>query len=259
MNITTRNRAELKSYFVKNAIPTENNFAELIEGMLNQSADGVVKLPGDPLSIEAVGDEDSPMKALNLYRNLSDPNPDWSISLNPGFNLCDGENNSRLFIDRNNGNIGIGTAAPDNRLEVNGAIEIQVEDADCRLRFHNPGKNWYSMGIDHSDEGKFKINSGPDLGYNEFFTMDYSGNVGIGTATPGAKLEIAGNLRITGADNQLWFPTSDVREFIRFGSWDRYAIGVQGATHYFRTGKNFAWYQGGTHHDGQLNPGGGTV
>ncbi len=309
MNITTRNRADLKSFFVKNAIPTEGNFAELIDGMLNQSADGVVKLPGDPLSIEAVGDEDSPKKVLNLYRDISNTNPDWSISLNPGFNISDGENNSRLFIDRDTGNIGIGmtdpeaklqvigahdkvslrvmldkngneftmdvaagqglaslvggasikpdgngykysgtrgasrinlhdgsikfftsdedkgkpgqdvpgltfgqekmvltkdgnvgigTASPDNRLEVNGAIEIQVEDADCKLRFHDPGQYWYSMGLDRSDGGKFKINRGGNIGDDPQFTisMDYhSGNVGIGTSNTTNKLTV-----VQGAD-----------------------------------------------------------
>lgn len=39
----------------------------------------------------------------------------------------------------------------------------------------------------------------------------------------------------------------------------QYGIGVQGNTTYFRSGGNFAWYVGGTHHDGELNPGGGTA
>ena len=86
------------------------------------------------------------------------------------------------------------------------------------------------------------------------------GNVGIGTTGPDAKLTVNdGNVYIYGNDRQIWFPTNDVREFIRFGSWDRYAIGVQSSTQYFRTGKNFAWYKGGTHNDAELNPGGGTV
>lgn len=31
MPITTKNRKQLKTFFVKNAIPTEGNFAELID------------------------------------------------------------------------------------------------------------------------------------------------------------------------------------------------------------------------------------
>ena len=75
MEIKKRSRAELKSYFVKNAIPTENNFADLIDGALVQRDDGLVKLPGDPLSLEATGDDTSQKPALSLYRSFTDPQP----------------------------------------------------------------------------------------------------------------------------------------------------------------------------------------
>ena len=42
-----KNRTDLKSYFVKNAIPTEGNFADLIDSQLNQTQDGVFKPDGD--------------------------------------------------------------------------------------------------------------------------------------------------------------------------------------------------------------------
>jgi hypothetical protein len=134
-----RNRTDLKSYFVKNAIPTASNFADLIEGMLNQKDDGIIKLPGDPLSIEASGDDTSLKKTINFYRNFGDANPDWTISLNPrgnpndastaksGFNISDGEGHSRLFIDRNTGNVGIGTTMPDKRLHLEaGELKIRA-------------------------------------------------------------------------------------------------------------------------------------
>ena len=38
-----------------------------------------------------------------------------------------------------------------------------------------------------------------------------------------------------------------------------YGIGIQDGTQYFRTDKNFAWYKGGNHNDGELNQGGGVV
>src|SRR5262245_40923257 len=138
MDINKRNRTELKSYFVKNAIPTESNFADLIEGALNQKDDGIVKLPGNPLSVEAAGDATSLKKAVNLYRNFSDANPDWTINLNPrsdpndantarsGFNISDGEGNSRFFIDRTTGNVGVGTTNPD-------AFRLKVEEGDTWL------------------------------------------------------------------------------------------------------------------------------
>ena len=47
-----KNRTDLKSFFVKNAIPTEGNFADLIDSPLNQAQDGVFKLENEPLSVK---------------------------------------------------------------------------------------------------------------------------------------------------------------------------------------------------------------
>jgi hypothetical protein len=93
------------------------------------------------------------------------------------------------------GNVGIGTTNPDNKLEVNGSIEIQVDDADNKLRFHDPGQYWYSVGIDRSDSGKFKINRGGNIGDNNDFTLTTGGNVGIGTTNPTQKLDVVGYVK----------------------------------------------------------------
>jgi hypothetical protein len=61
---------------------------------------------------------------------------------------------------------------------------------------------------------------------------------------------------------------SDSTPAISFGSTTRqmlnlwstsYGIGVQPATEYFRSGDTFCWFQGGSHVDLALNPGGGTT
>src|SRR5262249_30407837 len=132
MNIddAKKSRAALKSYFVKNAIPTEQQFAQLMDSVLNQRDDGLVKVPGDPLSIEAAGDDTSFKKALNFYNRLSDANPAWTVSLRPranpadpvsgrpGLSINDAAGNSRLTVDGATGNVGIGTVAPAEALEV---------------------------------------------------------------------------------------------------------------------------------------------
>lgn len=117
MDIDKRSRTELKSYFVKNSIPTERNFADLIDGMLNQQEDGIVELPGEPLSLQATGDQTSLKKVINFYDDFVSTKPAWTLSLHgrtdpgkpdtnrPGWNLSDGDGNgsSRLFVDRNTG------------------------------------------------------------------------------------------------------------------------------------------------------------
>lgn len=130
MQIDKRTRTELKQYFVKNAIPTESNFAELIDGMLSQRDDGIAKLPNDALSIEAAGDQ---KKAIHFYTSFGDTDPTWVLSLNPrlvpadattakpGFSIGDSAGTSRLFIERSTGRIGIGTLEPKKKLHIQGA------------------------------------------------------------------------------------------------------------------------------------------
>lgn len=138
INDSIKNRTDLKSYFVKNAIPTESNFAELIESGLNQREDGLVKFAGAPLSVEASGDASSQKKAINLYADFADEKPHWVLSLNPrsdptkaetarpGFSISDADGNSSLFVDRETGNVGVGTVAPTATLSVNGTIDYST-------------------------------------------------------------------------------------------------------------------------------------
>ena len=55
MPINTHGRGMLKAAFVKGAIPTQQNFADLIDAGLNQRDDEIFKLPGEPLGVVGVG------------------------------------------------------------------------------------------------------------------------------------------------------------------------------------------------------------
>ena len=129
-----RPRAALKTYFAKNSIPTEAQFAQLIDSAINQRDDGIVKIAGDPLSIEATGDDVGLKKALSFYMSFADADPAWSVALRPranpadartgrpGWSINDAAGNSRLSIDAATGNVGIGTVAPADKLEVGGRV-----------------------------------------------------------------------------------------------------------------------------------------
>ncbi|MEZ4731472.1 MAG: interleukin-like EMT inducer domain-containing protein [Caldilineaceae bacterium] len=198
MDVKTRNRAELKSYFVKNSIPTQRNFEELIDGMLNQKEDGLAKQAGAPLSLAAVGET---QKAINFYANVDAPQQDWTLSLNPrsngadansaqrlGFTISDGEENNRLFISRSTGNVGIGTVAPEARLHVAGPLKID-------------GANTLELGA--GVNGK-ETNAGK-IGY-QTFTNDALDIIGAGASSVNRKIKlwaeggatIAGNLTVMG-------------------------------------------------------------
>ena len=224
MDIDKRNRTELKAYFVKNAIPTESNFAELIDGMLNQKDDGIVKPAGNPLSIEASGDATSQKKAINFYDSLADANPSWVVSLNPrskpgdpqtartGFCITDGDGNNRLFVDRASGNVGIGTIEPSAKLEVNGRVLVRdgviqrggpaITDTKDLGLYSRVERNFIRVT---SNKAPIRFYTDGGKGTNYRLSIEANGNllvsggrVGIGTAAPSAKLHVSGAARVQG-------------------------------------------------------------
>ncbi|WP_437963923.1 tail fiber domain-containing protein [Sorangium sp. So ce260] len=95
-------------------------------------------------------------------------------------------------------------------------------------------------------------------GNSRLFIDGVTGGVGIGTADPaGNKLRVAGNVLVDGADGKarVSFGSSN-RQMLNL-STEAYGIGVQTSTAYFRSSSNFAFYKGGVHADGALDPGAG--
>ncbi|MEF8732823.1 MAG: tail fiber domain-containing protein [Candidatus Accumulibacter meliphilus] len=234
MEIKKLDRKALKSFFVKNAIPTEGNFKDLIDGMINAKDDGIVKLPDEPLSLQADGNATSQKKVINFYGNFADPKPAWTLSLNPrvdandpatarpGWDIGDADGKSRLFIDQSTGNVGIGTSNPTASLEVSGRIKASdicfgsggwarsnqggsIELGDSLqagvvpyIDFHygtGSGQD-FNMRIINNANGRLSIDGGN-------LVVVGAGSVGIGTDSPAGKLHVQ-----TGGD----------------GGWDKFVV-----------------------------------
>lgn len=120
-----RKRLELQDFFLRNNIPTQDNFHDFIDSGFNQLDDGLIKTEGGPIALQAQGDR---KEILHLYKTSITPDqvPAWKINLNPsatasGLNIAGTADASRLFI-RDDGNVGIGTDSPAAKLQVKDGV-----------------------------------------------------------------------------------------------------------------------------------------
>lgn len=235
MEIKKRNRAELKSYFVKNAIPTETNFADLMDAVLIQKSDGVAKLAGDTLSIEAVGDDNSRKPALSFYRSFSQPAPNWRVELNPwgtlndpasaaaGLSISDSTGASRLFVSGTNGNVGVGTVAPGLPLHVRGAgatglFDSTTNDSAVRIQTSEGVNN--RVEIANRAGGRLALSV---AGAVDSLNILRDGRVGIRTPAPERALHVAGTGEISLTINAGGI-TADTRAGLFWHPDDNYSI-----------------------------------
>ncbi len=113
------------------------------------------------------------------------------------FAVSAGAPDNSLYLDPS-GNVGIGTASPSAKLDVNGTIKAAnfVGDGSGLT-----GITGGTGGV--SNAGSTTISAGTgqidfQVGGNTEMVVANNGNVGIGTTSPGAALEIDGDVKITG-------------------------------------------------------------
>ncbi|MFZ5366523.1 MAG: phage integrase SAM-like domain-containing protein [Patescibacteria group bacterium] len=107
----------------------------------------------------------------------------------------------------NLGNVGIGTTAPSEKLDITGNLRVNgngtdnylelMRDPNVDFRIISTDNPVYGLAFKNQQSGAypFRINSSAT---SDSLVLS-SGNVGIGTTSPGAKLEIAGTAWLRGA------------------------------------------------------------
>ena len=155
---------------------------------------------------------------------------DFSLRLNANGSLTfhDGASSAERFRITAGGNVGIGTLSPQQNLSVNGALN--VDQAGLSNGALNPGITFGSM----SGEGISSKRSAGGTGFGlDFYTssinrisISNSGNVGIGTPSPGFKLDVADRMRVRQGGSGgagIWF-------FQTTPNNDRAFVGMQNDT-----------------------------
>ncbi|MBI1287157.1 MAG: hypothetical protein GC178_06210 [Flavobacteriales bacterium] len=146
---------------------------------------------------------------IAIGRNNTDYVPANTTGWNPGdrlFVVGNGQSTgttSDAMVILKNGKVGIGSSSPEEKLHVVGSIRmvdghqqagyVPVSDANGKMTWTDPAT------LSSGDDGDWTVNG------NDIYSA-VSGNVGIGTNTPGALLHVAGSgtnensgIRVSGA------------------------------------------------------------
>ncbi len=215
-SVTFTPAGNISSTNVQDALAeVDGQFADLIDSYIHQTEDGLTIYlpPGGPSKRLGIGDT-LPAAPLGIKgetggddRMISFKSNDalqkWNINLNPtssnvaGFSIDDassGLSSSRLFIDHaGQGNVGIGTVAPIEKLSVSG----NADNASASMSIVNTASAHNGWLMAHADDnlvaernGAFSITEKSATTLNERITVLPTANVGINETMPYATLHV---------------------------------------------------------------------
>ncbi len=231
MTTMKRDRSTLKEYFKKGCIPTESNFADLIDSMLNQEEDKIEKLPNGPLSVTGALEVNGPLSVTGPLDVKGSLNVTDALDVKgplcvTGKAKVDGE-----FAITSN--LGIGTTKPIAKLDV---------QQDPRTDTHPTAvKGLYVTGPFGPDcDGiEFRHSNGTQgigFGYNTIYATGSNADQNLGLKARGkGRVIVVGDQTITGtltigewtivSEGTSLFIKHGDQVVIRFSTdWDRFLV-----------------------------------
>ena len=187
------------------------------------------------INIQAGGGSAAYGGGLSLIANSHASKPGWVIAgISSGAGTVGGATEGRFVVNTHGlgtgtdiftvlrtGNVGIGTTSPFTNLEIEGSgldsiIRLYAASGAANIR------TWEIRAIGVAGEGLlFRQVNDANNSYTNRMIIDTDGDVGIGTITPAAKLEVVGDVTKTVSINQTRTDTSTslatMRSFYAFG------------------------------------------
>ena len=164
--------------------------------------------------------------ADEMFFNIDSDNNQTSAAFWFGHNSTQGDTSSKLMVIKDSGNVGIGTTSPNATLEIGTPSGVAGSAGSVNRLFIAPFSN---------TGGPYKFIARTVSGASDFLDMYYGSNhiisygldgkVGIGTTTPGAKLEI--DIGVGEVGLGVFTTGESTTPNVRFGRDDTQYIGFQ--------------------------------
>ena len=139
--------------------------------------------------------------AGNAGLRLKNNQGEWIIVANDRLRFIDEDSSTERLSILSNGNVGIGTTSPDEKLHIKSGgnaykmlkLEAETGSGDAGILLQGDGGNQFSIQQPGGAAGLFFYDR--TAGQYRIF-IDPNGKVGIGDTTPSEKLDVNGNIRL---------------------------------------------------------------